>query len=120
MHALTAFVLIVVTGLTLVAGLWAGRWVAGLRFGRRRIVDAVKPWSDVGYSMALARAVGGTVGWYLGASLLFIVALLMSGEDRFDEASMRVHVIGLGPASRAGILDNDRIVRVDGAPVHDW
>jgi regulator of sigma E protease len=56
---------------------------------------------------------------YFFASILIFFGLLIGGKEVPDEASMRVSVEA-GPAQSAGVETGDRIVEVNGAPVHTW
>ncbi len=62
---------------------------------------------------------GGPLANYLFASLLFFFALIV-GVTTADEASMKVVPSAGGPAAVAGILENDKVVSVDGVHVKDW
>ena len=63
--------------------------------------------------------VAGPLANYLFASVLFFGALVV-GVTMADEASMKVVPSPGGPAATAGMLENDKILAVDKAPVHDW
>jgi regulator of sigma E protease len=56
---------------------------------------------------------------YFFASVLIFFGLLIGGKEVPDESSMRVSVEA-GPAQSAGVETGDRIVEVNGAPVHTW
>ncbi len=62
----------------------------------------------------------GPLANYFFASVLIFFAFLLGGNPVSDEASMRVHVGPNGPAEKAGIIDGDKILSVNGASVHDW
>ena len=62
----------------------------------------------------------GPLANYFFASVLIFFAFLLGGNPVSDEASMRVHVGPNGPAEKAGIVDGDKILSVNGASVHDW
>jgi regulator of sigma E protease len=59
----------------------------------------------------------GSLANYLVASVFFLAAILISGEPRPTTA---VTVIKDQPAAQAGMLDNDRVLEVEGAPVKGW
>jgi regulator of sigma E protease len=56
---------------------------------------------------------------YFFASILIFFGLLIGGKEVPDDANMRV-VVEAGPAQSAGVVSGDRIVEVNGAPVHNW
>jgi regulator of sigma E protease len=62
----------------------------------------------------------GPLANYFFASVLIFFAFLLGGNPVSDEASMRVHVGPNGPAEKAGIVDGDKILSVNGESVHDW
>jgi regulator of sigma E protease len=62
----------------------------------------------------------GPLANYFFASVLIFFAFLLGGNPVSDEASMRVHVGPNGPAEKAGIVDGDKILSVNGTSVHDW
>ena len=59
----------------------------------------------------------GSLANYLVASVFFFASILISGEPRPTTA---VTVIANQPAAQAGMLDNDRVVTVQGNPVTSW
>jgi regulator of sigma E protease len=56
---------------------------------------------------------------YFFASVLIFFGLLIGGKEIPDELSMKV-VVEPGPAQSAGVETGDRVLEVDGAPVHNW
>jgi regulator of sigma E protease len=56
---------------------------------------------------------------YLFASVLIFFGLLIGGQEVGDPTSMHVQV-DAGPAQDAGMLSGDRVLEVDGRPVHSW
>jgi regulator of sigma E protease len=56
---------------------------------------------------------------YFFASVLIFFGLLIGGKEVPDELSMKV-VVESGPAQVAGVETGDRVVEVNGAPVHNW
>jgi regulator of sigma E protease len=62
----------------------------------------------------------GPLANYFFASILMFFAFLLGGNYVVDEVSMRVHVGAEGPAAKAGMLDGDRILTVNGDAVKDW
>jgi regulator of sigma E protease len=56
---------------------------------------------------------------YLFASILIFFGLLIGGKEVPDETSMKVQVEA-GPAQVAGVESGDRVLEVNGAPVHNW
>ena len=62
----------------------------------------------------------GPLANYFFASILMFFGFLLGGNEVVDEASMRVHVGADGPAAKAGIVDGDRILTVNGDAVKDW
>jgi regulator of sigma E protease len=62
----------------------------------------------------------GPLANYFFASVLIFFAFLLGGNPVSDETSMRVHVGPNGPAEKAGIIDGDKILSVNGEAVHDW
>lgn len=62
----------------------------------------------------------GPLANYFFASVLIFFAFLLGGNPVSDETSMRVHVGPNGPAEKAGIVDGDKILSVNGEGVHDW
>jgi membrane-associated protease RseP (regulator of RpoE activity) len=102
-----------------VAMLIGGRLVAGVIAGQRKLRDAVT-FKDASLRLALGRALGGSIGFYLGAALVIAATFMMVGRPDVDETSMRVNVATNGPAARAGIKRGDRIVAVEGKPIRDW
>ncbi len=62
----------------------------------------------------------GPLANYFFASILMFFGFLLGGNYVVDEASMKVHVGAEGPAAKAGILDGDRILTVNGDAVKDW
>lgn len=62
----------------------------------------------------------GPLANYFFASVLIFFAFLLGGNPVSDETSMRVHVGPNGPAEKAGIIDGDKILSVNGNAVHDW
>jgi membrane-associated protease RseP (regulator of RpoE activity) len=123
MHVLLALVSLAVGGAFAAALAVVGRWAAGLPFGERSFRDAWRSRSGApppSLGLALARAAGSIVGWYLAGSILVGCTFFAGGETRIDDESMRVQVGHGGPAERAGIQTGDRVLAVDGAEVHDW
>jgi len=126
MYTLLALASLAVGGAFAAALAAVGRWAAGLPFGERSFRDAYRARSqDVGapppsIALRLARAAGGVAGWYLAGSLLVGGAFFAGGEAHVDEESMRVQVGRGGPAEAAGIRTGDRVLAVDGTPIHDW
>ena len=59
----------------------------------------------------------GSLANYLVASVFFFASILISGEPRPTTA---LTVIAGQPAAQAGMVDNDRVVSVQGAPVKTW
>lgn len=59
----------------------------------------------------------GSLANYLVASVFFLAAILISGEPR---PTTTITVIKDQPAAQAGLLDNDRVLEVEGAPVRGW
>lgn len=62
----------------------------------------------------------GPLANYFFASILMFFGFLLGGNFVVDEASMRVHVGADGPAAKAGMIDGDRILTVNGDAVKDW
>lgn len=56
---------------------------------------------------------------YFFASVLIFFGLLIGGKEVPDDASMRV-VVEPGPAQIAGMQTGDRVLDVDGRPIHTW
>src|SRR5579863_10529048 len=56
---------------------------------------------------------------YFFASVLIFFGLLIGGREIPDELSMKV-VVEPGPAQSAGVETGDRVMEVNGAPVHNW
>jgi regulator of sigma E protease len=63
--------------------------------------------------------VAGPLANYLFASVLFFGALLV-GVTTADEASMKIVPQPDGPAARAGLVENDKLLAINHQPVHDW
>lgn len=59
----------------------------------------------------------GSAANYLVASVFFLVALLMTGQQH---ATTRISVIEDQPAAKAGMKDNDRVIEVEGTKVDGW
>ncbi len=100
-----------------------GRWAAALPFGERSFRDAYRARPGApppSFALAMARAGGAIVGFYVAGSVLVGCSFFAGGESRVDEQSMRVHVGRGGPADTAGIQDGDRVLAVDGQEIHDW
>ena len=112
MYFLLALLLLVVTvGTHAAAVIFARRAVGGLFRGEKRERSA---------GFAVARAFASVAAWYLASSSLITLGMMGQGEFLVDETSMRVHVASGGPASRAGVLEGDRIVKVAGEPITSW
>ncbi len=61
----------------------------------------------------------GPLANYLFASVLFFFALVV-GVTTADEGSMKIVPSPDGPAARAGLVENDKVVAINGSAVHDW
>jgi regulator of sigma E protease len=123
MYVLLAILSLAVAGAIGAAFAVGGRWAAALPFGERSFRNAYRTQTGApppSLALALARAAGGIVGWYVAGSFLVACSSFAGGESRTDEQSMRVHVGRGGAAEAAGIKDGDRVLAVDGAEVHDW
>lgn len=59
----------------------------------------------------------GSLANYLIASVFFLAAILISGESR---PTTIVNVIKDQPAAQAGMLDNDKVLEVEGTKVSTW
>ena len=62
----------------------------------------------------------GPLANYLFASVLMFFGFLLAGRLEIDETSMKVSVAENGPAAQADIKDGDRVLAVNGMPVHSW
>ncbi len=62
----------------------------------------------------------GSIANYLFASVFLFFGYLIGGQPVADEASMRVNVHADGPAAKSGIVDGDRILRINAEPIRDW
>lgn len=62
----------------------------------------------------------GSIANYLFASVFLFFGYLIGGQRIVDEASMRVNIHPEGPAAKAGIVNGDRILSVNGEHVGDW
>jgi membrane-associated protease RseP (regulator of RpoE activity) len=101
----------------------AARYACVLALGVRgaRFTLGMPEWQWVTASGAprLLTLLAGVAGSYLVSSVPIAVGLLASGVDRTDPTT-RVHVVRGSAADRAGLVDDDRIVAVDGVKVSDW
>ncbi len=105
----------------LLLGVAAAFHAGALLGGRRAVTVMAGPRMGArSLGLAAARALAGVAGWYLAASVMLTSGLAAGGEVFVDETSMRVHVGTAGPASRAGVLDGDRIVTAGGVPIQSW
>ena len=98
--------------MTLFAIVWAadtGAWMAGRRYGRRRLAPRVSPgktWEGVAGGMAAAMATGAAAAWWMGLALtaaLPAAALAAAGSvvgDLYESLAKR----------RAGVKDSGRIL----------
>lgn len=59
----------------------------------------------------------GSAANYLVASVFFLVALLMTGQQH---ATTRISVIEDQPAAKAGMRDDNRVIEVEGTKVDGW
>lgn len=73
-----------------------------------------------GRALAFAKAGAGVTGFWIATAIATTAGLVVAGEWKTDETSMRVAVHAGGPADRAGVRKDDRVLSVDGAPVTDW
>ncbi len=106
--------------LVLGGGVCAGRWGASRAFGIRGFRRGTTTEEERGRpGLALARAGAAILGVYLACVLLFVPAFA-GGTTVVDDVSMRVKVAPGGPAARAGIVDGDRVVAVNGETPADW
>ena len=62
----------------------------------------------------------GPLANYFFASVLFFAGFMIAGKVVEDRTSMRVVTHPDGPAHAAGVVDNDRIVSVNGEHVGSW
>ena len=62
----------------------------------------------------------GPLANYFFASVLIFFAYLLGGNYVQDETSMKVHVQPDGPAAKAGIVNGDRFLTINGDAVKDW
>lgn len=109
-----------VAALVLCGGVCAGRWGASRAFGIRGFRRGTTTEEERGRpGLAFARAGAGIFGVYLACVLLFVPGFA-GGTSVVDDVSMRVKVATGGPAARAGIVDGDRIVAVNGETPKDW
>jgi regulator of sigma E protease len=56
---------------------------------------------------------------YFFASVLIFFGLLIGGREVAEETSMRL-AVEPGPAQTAGVQTGDKILEVNGSPVHNW
>ena len=57
---------------------------------------------------------------YFFASILLFAGFMIGGKEVADEASMRVQVVPTGAAATAGMLDNDKLLTVNGEAIASW
>ncbi|MBX3227684.1 MAG: PDZ domain-containing protein [Labilithrix sp.] len=120
MGALLLLLTVLLHGVTFVALRWLVARRAGVRGMKPVLAIDHAPWSAVSLARRVLFTAVGPFGCYLVTALLLTFGLLLTGETRIDETSMRVRVAAASPAAAAGFRDGDQILRVDGAPVHDW
>jgi membrane-associated protease RseP (regulator of RpoE activity) len=105
-----------VTGLELILALLLH--VASAMFAWRIAAQATASTAPV--RAALTRAAAGLGAFWLLSATLTTAGLAIGGEQRTDEASLRVTVPEASPAARAGVLEGDRVISARGEPVRDW
>jgi regulator of sigma E protease len=76
-------------------------------------------YANAGLWARVVTIAAGPLTNYFFASVLIFFGLLIGGREVADDASMKV-VVEPGPAQVAGVETNDRILEVNGNPVHNW
>jgi membrane-associated protease RseP (regulator of RpoE activity) len=77
-------------------------------------------WGRHPHSVRWLFVASGPIACYLCSAALTAVGLMLAGEVRVDESSLRVEVAPSGAASAAGLERGDTIVAIDDAKVETW
>lgn len=101
----------------------SGRYLAAILF---RVPGRIAPFGEApgaSYKAArtgasLAIAVAGPAAVYLCSAAITTLGLLLQGETFLG--GTLVNVVPSKPAHAAGMLDNDKIISINGAPVSSW
>jgi regulator of sigma E protease len=97
--------------------------IAGMNPFEEHDADDKGSYANASLSGRIVTIIGGPLANYLFASVFFFASFYWWGIDDHPPPEQRgtvVYIISERPAEKAGLLDGDRIVKVDGVEVSKW